>query len=99
MTLMRDNHVDIGVLVAWALRPNQRPGRSPEYQRVLDRYRTVAEFRAAATPSCTASGHRSCPMATSASFSGSCPSRPWRSALRTCRACTRATTRPLPVSS
>jgi hypothetical protein len=48
MTLMRDDHVDIGVLVAWALRPNQRPGRSPEYQRVLDRYRTVAEFRAAA---------------------------------------------------
>ena len=47
MTLMRDDHVDIGVLVAWALRPNQRPGRSPEYQRVLDRYRTVAEFRAA----------------------------------------------------
>ena len=45
---MRDDHVDIGVLVAWALRPNQRPGRSPEYQRVLDRYRTVAEFRAAA---------------------------------------------------
>jgi hypothetical protein len=48
MTLMRDDHVDIGVLLAWALRPNQRPGRSPEYQRVLDRYRTVAEFRAAA---------------------------------------------------
>jgi hypothetical protein len=48
VTLMRDDHVDIGVLVAWALRPNQRPGRSPEYQRVLDRYRTVAEFRAAA---------------------------------------------------
>ena len=48
MTLMREDHVDIGVLVAWALRPNQRPGRSPEYQRVLDRYRTVAEFRAAA---------------------------------------------------
>jgi hypothetical protein len=47
MTLMRDDHVDIGVLVAWALRPNQRPGRSPEYQRVLDRYRTIAEFRAA----------------------------------------------------
>lgn len=47
MTLMRDDHVDIGVLVAWALRPNQRPGRSPDYQRVLDRYRTVAEFRAA----------------------------------------------------
>jgi len=47
MTLMRDDHVDIGVLVAWALRPNQRPGRSPEYQRVLDRYRTVGEFRAA----------------------------------------------------
>jgi len=47
VTLMRDDHVDIGVLVAWALRPNQRPGRSPEYQRVLDRYRTVAEFRAA----------------------------------------------------
>jgi hypothetical protein len=45
---MRDDHVDIGVLVAWALRPNQRPGRSPEYQRVLDRYRTVGEFRAAA---------------------------------------------------
>jgi hypothetical protein len=44
---MREDHVDIGVLVGWALRPNQRPGRSPEYQRVLDRYRTVAEFRAA----------------------------------------------------
>jgi hypothetical protein len=48
MTLMRDDHVDIGVLVAWALRPNQRPGRSPEYERVLERYRTVAETRAAA---------------------------------------------------
>lgn len=47
MALMRDDHVDIGLLVAWGLRPNQRPGRSPEYQRVLGRYRTEAEFRAA----------------------------------------------------
>jgi hypothetical protein len=48
MTLMRDDHVDAGVLVSWVLRPNQRPGRSPEHQLVLDRYRTEAEFRAAA---------------------------------------------------
>jgi hypothetical protein len=33
--------------VAGALLPNQPPARSPDYQRVLDRYRTVAEFRAA----------------------------------------------------
>ena len=49
MTLVDSDHTDIGTLVAWALRPAQRPGRNPEYQRVLSRYRTELPFKTAAT--------------------------------------------------
>jgi hypothetical protein len=38
---------DLGILLAFAMRPTQRPGRSPEYRRVLARYRTEVEFRSA----------------------------------------------------
>ena len=48
MTLIDADHTDVGTLVAWALRPAQRPGRNPEYQRVLSRYRTELEFKTAA---------------------------------------------------
>lgn len=39
------DHTDLGTLLAFALQPNQRPGRSPEYRRVLGRYRTETDFR------------------------------------------------------
>ena len=45
--LIDGDYADIGALVAWALRPAQRPGRNPEYQRVLGRYRTELDFRTA----------------------------------------------------
>jgi hypothetical protein len=48
MPLIDSDHADIGTLLAWALRPAQRPGRNPEYQRVLARYRTEHEFKSAA---------------------------------------------------
>lgn len=48
MSLVDSDHADIGTLVAWALRPAQRPGRNPEYQRVLSRYRTELDFKTAA---------------------------------------------------
>jgi hypothetical protein len=48
VTLIDNDHTDVGTLVAWALRPAQRPGRNPEYQRVLSRYRTELEFKTAA---------------------------------------------------
>jgi hypothetical protein len=47
MSLTDNDHSDIGTLVAWALRPAQRPGRNPDYQRVLARYRTELNFKAA----------------------------------------------------
>jgi len=47
MTLVDTDHTDIGTLVAWALRPVQRPGRNPEYQRVLSRFRTELPFKTA----------------------------------------------------
>jgi hypothetical protein len=47
VTLLDSDHTDIGCLVAWALRPAQRPGRNPDYQRVLDRYRTELAFKTA----------------------------------------------------
>lgn len=47
MPLVDNDHADIGTLVAWALRPAQRPGRNPEYHRVLGRYRTELDFRTA----------------------------------------------------
>jgi hypothetical protein len=47
VTLVDSDHTDIGTLVAWALRPAQRPGRNPEYQRVLSRYRTELPFKTA----------------------------------------------------
>lgn len=49
MPLIDSDHVDIGALVAWALRPAQRPGRHQEYQRLLLRFRTEPEFRSAAS--------------------------------------------------
>lgn len=48
MSLADSDHADIGTLVAWALRPTQRPGRNPEYQRVLSRYRAELDFKTAA---------------------------------------------------
>lgn len=48
MSLVDSDHTDIGTLVAWALRPAQRPGRNPDYQRVLSRYRTELSFKTAA---------------------------------------------------
>lgn len=47
MSLIDSDHTDIGTLVAWALRPAQRPGRNPDYQRVLSRYRTELDFKTA----------------------------------------------------
>lgn len=47
MTLTQADHTDLGLLLAFALQPNQRPGRSPEYRRVLGRYRTEPDFRLA----------------------------------------------------
>src|SRR4051794_27977967 len=47
MSLIDSDHTDIGTLVAWALRPVQRPGRNPDYQRVLGRYRTELDFKTA----------------------------------------------------
>jgi hypothetical protein len=48
MSLTDNDHTDIGILVAWAVRPAQRPGRNPEYLRVLERYRTELDFKTAA---------------------------------------------------
>lgn len=47
MSLTQTDYTDIGTLVGWAMRPTQRPGRNPEYQRVLARYRSENEVRAA----------------------------------------------------
>lgn len=47
MTLTQNDHTDIGTLIAYALQPTQRPGRSQEYRRVLGRYRTESDFRIA----------------------------------------------------
>ena len=47
MSLTDNDHTDIGTLIAWALRPAQRPGRNAEYQRVLGRYRTDLNFKTA----------------------------------------------------
>ncbi len=47
MSLIDSDHADIGTLVAWSLRPAQRPGRNPDYQRVLSRYRTELGFKTA----------------------------------------------------
>jgi hypothetical protein len=47
MSLIDSDHTDIGTLVAWALRPAQRPGRNPDYHRVLSRYRTELDFKTA----------------------------------------------------
>jgi len=47
MTLTQNDHTDIGTLLAYALQPTQRPGRSHEYRRVLARYRTESDFRIA----------------------------------------------------
>lgn len=41
------DHTDLGTLLGFALAPNQRPGRSPDYRRVLSRYRTEPDFRTA----------------------------------------------------
>ncbi|MFY1633582.1 hypothetical protein ACN27F_09910 [Solwaraspora sp. WMMB335] len=48
MTLTQNDHTDIGTLIAYALQPTRRPGRSHEYRRVLGRYRTESDFRIAA---------------------------------------------------
>lgn len=47
MSLTQSDYTDIGTLVGWAMRPTQRPGRNPDYQRVLARYRSENELRAA----------------------------------------------------
>jgi len=41
------DHTDLGMLIAFAVQPTVRPGRSTEYQRVLGRYRSEVDFRAA----------------------------------------------------
>jgi hypothetical protein len=41
------DHTDLGLLLSYALQPTQRPGRNPEYRRVLARYRTEVDFRTA----------------------------------------------------
>lgn len=45
MTLSASDHRDAGALVAKALDPKLRTAADPEYQRLLDRYRTVVELR------------------------------------------------------
>lgn len=45
--LTRADHTDLGVLIGFALQPTVRPGRSPEYRRVLGRYREEPAFRQA----------------------------------------------------
>lgn len=47
MALTQNDHTDIGTLIAYAVQPTQRPGRSQEYRRVLGRYRTESDFRLA----------------------------------------------------
>lgn len=47
MTLTQNDHTDIGTLIAFAVQPTQRPGRSHEYRRVLGRYRAESDFRIA----------------------------------------------------
>ncbi|MET9398449.1 hypothetical protein [Kitasatospora sp. NPDC002965] len=48
MTLTQTDHTDLGTLIGYALQPTQRPGRSPEYRRLLGRYRSEPQFRTAA---------------------------------------------------
>jgi len=45
MTLTQSDHTDLGSLIGYALQPTQRPGRSPEYRRLLARYRGEPAFR------------------------------------------------------
>ena len=45
MTLTAGDQRDAGALIAKALDPRLRTGADPEYRRLLDRYRTVAELR------------------------------------------------------
>lgn len=45
--LTTDDHTDLGALIAFAVQPTLRPGRSAEYRRVLVRYRTEPDFRSA----------------------------------------------------
>lgn len=45
--LTQNDHTDLGALLAFALQPTLRPGRSPEYRRVLGRYRTEPDFKTA----------------------------------------------------
>jgi hypothetical protein len=45
--LTTDDHTDLGMLIGFALQPALRPGRSPEYRRVLARYRGELAFRSA----------------------------------------------------
>ncbi|GLZ05010.1 hypothetical protein Acsp03_24760 [Actinomadura sp. NBRC 104412] len=47
MSLVQSDFTDIGTLISFAMRPAQRPGRNPEYQRVLSRYRGERELRSA----------------------------------------------------
>lgn len=45
--LTQSDHTDVGALLGFALQPTLRPGRSPEYRRVLARYRTEPDFKTA----------------------------------------------------
>jgi hypothetical protein len=47
MMLTTPDYHDIGVLVGFGLQPTQRPGRQPEYRRVLARYRSELDFKTA----------------------------------------------------
>jgi hypothetical protein len=43
--LTHTDHTDLGTLLAYAMQPTLRPGRNPEYRRVLARYRAEVDFR------------------------------------------------------
>ncbi|MGI5163405.1 hypothetical protein ACQEU3_03525 [Spirillospora sp. CA-253888] len=45
MSLAQTDYTDIGILIGFALQPGRRPGRTPEYRRVLGRYRTERDLK------------------------------------------------------
>lgn len=48
MSTTLDDLVDVGRLIGFALQPTTRPSHAVEYRRVLNRYRTEPDYRAAA---------------------------------------------------
>ena len=45
--LTQADYTDIGTLLSFAFQPTQRPGRNPEYRRILSRYRVEVDVRTA----------------------------------------------------